>query len=259
MNRDENIRFINSKLEDSVREVVSAANLLGDGMEFYAVNDYLIQSLFLKLTGAQEQKMKCICWELATDNLSYRYKRYYEKWSLSQCSSYYDKTVVYEDIIKNIKRHDPNYALFTDPSGNDKKLVLNHILDVMNNIFLNTNIERIHRKKYNEFVSVWNNIIPACLAPTTKWLFKNGNREAPLEGLKRDEELYAIYFLLYNYRNRYAHNATSYQLNLPRFYEINDDIYQTFNNVFIFIAELILIDDIFRTLFSAYKASIQLD
>ena len=166
---------------------------------------------------------------------------------------------MYDDIVKNIRRHEPGFTLFTDPTGNDKKLVLNHILDTMNVVFLNTNIEKIHRKKYKEFVHVWSNITSNNLAPTAKCLFKNGNREAPLESVNSDEELFAIYHLLYNHRNRYAHNATSYQLNLPRFYEINDVVYQKYNNIFLFIAELLLIDDIFRTLFDTYQSVIRLD
>ena len=77
MNQDEHITFIKSSLLDILHEVVSSANLLGDGMSFFAVHGYLLQSLFLQMTGAQEQKMKCICWELATNNLQYRYYRYY--------------------------------------------------------------------------------------------------------------------------------------------------------------------------------------
>ena len=35
--------------------------------------DYVLQTTFLKMTGSQEQKLKCIQWELATDDYEYRY------------------------------------------------------------------------------------------------------------------------------------------------------------------------------------------
>lgn len=44
-----------------------------DNMESYPLCEYVMQSLFLKLTGAQEQKLKCICWDIATHNYEYRY------------------------------------------------------------------------------------------------------------------------------------------------------------------------------------------
>ena len=31
-----------------------------------------MQSIFMKMTGAQEQKMKCICWEIATIDFDLR-------------------------------------------------------------------------------------------------------------------------------------------------------------------------------------------
>ena len=55
MNRDEHITYINSKLIDLLKEVVCTANHLGNGMEANIVNGYLLQSLFLQMTGAQEQ------------------------------------------------------------------------------------------------------------------------------------------------------------------------------------------------------------
>ena len=109
MNRDEHINFIKSNLSDLMREIVFSINLQGDGLEFYAINDYVMQSLLLKMTGAQEQKMKCICWELASDNLNYRYKRYYQKWDLNECSTILDKSKVYGDLNNAISINDPSF------------------------------------------------------------------------------------------------------------------------------------------------------
>lgn len=258
MNRDEHIKFIKSSLADKLGGIVPTINLLGDGLEFYAVNDYILQSILLQLTGAQEQKMKCICWEMATDNLEYRYKRYYKKWELSECSTLADKSKVFQDIAKEIKRYDATYVLFSN--DNEKTLMLQHILDVMNGIFYNTNISKIHAKKYDEFITIWDSITPANISyPSLKSIFhiRKGQTENPFDGMNSDEQLYAIYYLLYRMRNRFAHNATSYQMNLPRFYEINDVDYQKFNNFFLFYAELILLDEMFRNLYDKYESVVE--
>ena len=52
-------------------------------------------------------------------------------------------------------------------------------------------------------------------------------------------------------------NATSYQMNLPRFYEINDEDYQKYNNIFLFYAELLLIDEMFRNLYDKYESVVE--
>ena len=38
----------------------------------YGICDYVFQTLFLRLTGALEQKMKCICWDMGTEDFGFR-------------------------------------------------------------------------------------------------------------------------------------------------------------------------------------------
>ena len=76
MYKSEHTDFILSPLSDILEEGFLACQAVGDGIESYPLCDYVLQSLFLKLTGAQEQKLKCICWDLAT-------KDYCRDWSLS--------------------------------------------------------------------------------------------------------------------------------------------------------------------------------
>lgn len=62
-----------SPLFDILENAISACRGMRDNMESYPLCEYVMQSLFLKLTGAQEQKLKCICWDIATHNYEYRY------------------------------------------------------------------------------------------------------------------------------------------------------------------------------------------
>lgn len=77
-------KFILSPLSDILKNATSATFGLRNGIETYPTFDYILQSVFLKMTGAQEQKMKCICWELATYDYDYRYKRFTQK-TLGEC------------------------------------------------------------------------------------------------------------------------------------------------------------------------------
>jgi len=82
--------FILTSITKILEEAISTTIGIGDGIETYALYDYVMQSVFLKMTGAQEQKMKCICWELATNNYGYRYDRY-TKNPIGGCSQYKEK------------------------------------------------------------------------------------------------------------------------------------------------------------------------
>ena len=53
--------FILSPLIKILKDGIAASRATGDGIDSYPMGEYLMQSLFLKMTGAQEQKMKCIC------------------------------------------------------------------------------------------------------------------------------------------------------------------------------------------------------
>jgi hypothetical protein len=69
------------------------------------------------MTGFQEQKMKCIMWELATNDYDYRYKRYTQT-PLGECSSYKEKKDVYKDLLELIKRHKPDFDISTEIDRN---------------------------------------------------------------------------------------------------------------------------------------------
>lgn len=250
MNRDEHLTFIRTSLAKIMRDVAASAALLGDGMEFYAVQGNLLQSLLLQMTGAQEQKMKCICWELATNDLKYRYERYYKGWSLNECSSLQSKNTVFKDLMKAIRTHEPSFVLYADDAAKDS--LRNDVLQTMKDIFNGTNIQLLYDKKFNEFCATFGSLRATNIYPDKFQLLKIGDKEVPLN-VNSDNELYAVYHLLYTHRNSCAHNATSYQLNIPAFQDLNNIVYQKYNNIFLFFATLLLIDEMFRKAFAHYE------
>lgn len=252
MNRDEHRTYIRSNLIQILKESIFTSNQLGKGMEFYAISSQLMNSLFLQMTGAQEQKLKCICWELATNDLKYRYRRYYNGWSLNQCSTLVDKCKVYEDLMSAIKSKDSNYKLFADSRA--KEAFRNEVYQNLTSILDDTNISILYKRQYQVFKDTFSNISADNIILTDKIFFKKGDKDEPIGKVSPDTELFAIYALLYEHRNRCAHNTLSYQLNLPHLNKLRNYKVQKYDNIFLFIAVLIMTDEIFRRLFEKYDS-----
>ena len=245
MIRDEHCTFIKTSLVNIMKDAVASSALLGDGMEFYAVSGYLLQSLFLKMTGAQEQKMKCICWELATNDLEYRHTRYYQKWSLSECSTLKDKTSVYKDLYSAILEIDNSYNPYPDVSSKTK--LIEDVRTSIEAIFQNSNFHKVRYQDFVSFQHIFHNMPPSNLELTGKKIFKEG-ASSP----NADTDIFCIYNLLYRQRNREAHNLQSYQLNLPDLKALRNEKVQKYNNVFLFFGVLLMIDEIFIKMFNHY-------
>lgn len=96
--RNNQIEFILAPLANIIEEAVAALKGVPNGMASFPVSEYFLQSLFLRLTGAQEQKCKCICWELATYDLEYRRRRFNSREMLGECSCGEEKRKVLLDV-----------------------------------------------------------------------------------------------------------------------------------------------------------------
>ena len=108
-----------------LRDTVTACNGIGNGIETQSLAEYVLQTTFLKMTGAQEQKLKCICWEMATNDYDYRY--HYLKKDYGECSSYSDKNSIYRDLVEMIVKYDTTFSvaeLFCDVDISSKENVL---------------------------------------------------------------------------------------------------------------------------------------
>lgn len=108
-------KFILTPIIGILKDTVNACAGIGNGIETQSLGEYVLQTTFLKMTGASEQKLKCICWEMATNDYDYRYK--YLKKNYGECSSYADKCSIYKDIIVMIEKIDPVFRasrLFDD-------------------------------------------------------------------------------------------------------------------------------------------------
>lgn len=102
--------FILSPLFDILIRGVTASHSLTAGIETYPLSEYFFQSLFLQMTGAQEQKLKCILWELASNDYQFRYEFLHAK-SYGECSEYKAKSDVFNDLVNAIKSFEPTFTV----------------------------------------------------------------------------------------------------------------------------------------------------
>ena len=109
MQSEEQRKFILTPIVEILQEAVNACKGIGQGIETQSLSEYVLQTTFLKMTGAQEQKLKCICWEMATNDYGYRYQ--YLKKNYGECSSYSDKSSIYKDLTEAVKKMDKRFSV----------------------------------------------------------------------------------------------------------------------------------------------------
>lgn len=97
--------FIETRLIEVLKEGVQACTPLGVGIHTEPMKEYFLSSLFLRMTGAQEQKLKCICWELATHDYDFR-NDYLEgigdSRKYGEFSSFIQREKVYNDLLRQL-------------------------------------------------------------------------------------------------------------------------------------------------------------
>ncbi|MDB4920046.1 hypothetical protein [Mucilaginibacter sp.] len=148
------------------------------------------------MTGFQEQKMKCICWELATDDYEYRYKRFSQK-PLGECSSYDEKKIIYKDLLELIKKYKPDFDVAVEL---DRNVIASGTLSDIKSLFSGSNVSTWAQNSFLDFTTDRTVIVANQFAA----------KDNLLENIPQDK-----YALLYAHRNRSAHNTLSYQENLP--------------------------------------------
>lgn len=293
MRNNTHTKFILTPILSILKESIIACRGIGIGIETQALNEYVMQTIFLKMTGALEQKMKCICWEIASNDYEYRYQ--YLKKNYGECSSYEDKNHVYKDLIEAILKINKNFnyeTLFADCDINTYigEIIKQKITSVITiqadkkgrNLTkdeidkLTKGLIKSYAKGYDEknlirrslLCKINNSIIQLIdKSPIATWeqhnfqFYKSNWNDIYDDGILTKESLFSSrmhdYYtnIVYKHRNRCAHNLTSYQENLPTLTTIISDTYK-YENYFFRVSIIILIDEIFIRLFNIYKAEL---
>lgn len=263
------LKFIYSPISTILREAIVASSSIGEGIETYSVNEYILHSVFLKMTGAQEQKMKCIVWELASGDYEYRYFRYTQK-PYGECSCFDEKNRIYRDLIDQIVKRENTFNVSTYLNKID---ILNHVKTEIDDIFNTSSLKKTQPRLYHEYLEMISFVKAECIVAgdvsankkndERKILSKcdkckyNSTKGGIIPCPTNKKNLFDVYELLYRHRNRCAHNTASYQRNLPTLSTLANSNYR-YENYFLYFAILILIDDVFIKLFDKYKKIIEM-
>lgn len=247
--------FILSPMTDLVHQASGSIACLKGGIEAYPISEYVLQSLFLKLTGFQEQKMKCVCWELATLDYDYRYHRIL-KGSIGECSNCGDKANVVADLNNAISKLNRDFRIdeFTqDLNPGDLATELYSFYEQTGHMGW---MDRAYRQ-FEPFA--WSSMGGDCMKIKAKdHLFGSceacKNKDAcPVYrvGRKKDALLSLFNTAVYSHRNRCAHNLLSQQRNRPSFERLiaQEDLEE---NYFVRFFLLLMIDDVIVRMFSEW-------
>lgn len=232
--------FILTPITRILDEAVAAVAGIGNGIETYPLCDYIMQTVFLKMTGSQEQKMKCIRWELATNDYEYRRKLLTNDDKIGECSAYSDKNKIYCQLLRQIHNDHPTFDVVRNI---DRQTILRETMEFIKQRLIDTNLHGWAQKSFREFIDNRTLIQFRHFANNENNLFENVLQEK--------------YQLLYNHRNRCAHNTQSYQQNLPTLKTLSDENYR-YDNYFVKFSLLILIDKIFISLYREYQKVLEI-
>ena len=248
--------FILTPISSVLKDGVTACRGINDGIENIAICDYVMQSLFLRMTGFQEQKLKCICWDLATDDYEYRFKRFAQK-PLGECSCYDEKNIVMNDLNEIIKKHE---ATFNAETEIDKNELLLNVQETLESLFHGSVLKTWAEHQYQEYKSILVKFRSDCFlkqGEKTSFLFAKCDNCSMMDKRTKVrtcgnlQNMAYIFDLVYKHRNRCAHNTSSYQQNLPTLKSLMTPEY-VYENYFIRFYFLLLIDSIFVLLYQKY-------
>lgn len=302
--------FILTPIRAILEQGINAAQSIPYGIDSFPMSEYYLQSLFLRMCGASEQKMKCILWQMATDDYQYRYK-YLNYRELGECSTYASKNRVFQDLISQIAKLSPDFSVQniwddykydSDTIAQERGKWENKVKEIrqkqiesikkkhvnIGNPMSQQDIDKmtddIMGRSFNE--DEFQNHLAAnkcrsrisqileevykLFANTNFELWRNGdlqNYHAKCQGLIRGRDtvvknketfnlfggqMPALYDrLVYQHRNRIAHNTVSYQQNLPALKTLSDKNYYQQNYFFRF-AIIIVTDEVFLRLYRAF-------
>lgn len=271
MYKSKHYNFIITPIFNILEESVIACRGIGDGIETQTISEYILQTTFLKMTGASEQKLKCICWELATNDYEYRYQ--YLNKNYGECSNYDSKNTIYKDLINAIIKLDTSLLKDVDTEGKfilelnkepkDSETFTTSICDEIINLVKNSTFSLFASKDFSYFCSNYKTFFDNKKFAILKKNEKNDDGFtsyllANTQNGKDETGELKKYFesIVYRHRNRCAHNLTSYQENLPTLSTLSEKDYD-YNNYFFRFSLLILIDEIFIILYKKYIEALE--
>lgn len=235
------IGFIKTSIIEVLQEGIAAVDCMQDcGLDTFPMMQYVLQSLFLKMTGHGEQKLRFIIWEIASYDLEFRYNLLKGECNFGEFSQLSDKKKVYAKLLKEVS----TFGLTDVLTENIKNDIIQEVKDEMNATFEKSSIKNAYPDEYERF-----------LAFISGW---NTDSFAKSNELLRDNLIPIYTEYIYKQRNCCAHNTLSYQQDFLSFEDMEKP-YMIYANYFTSFAVLLLIDKVFVHLFGAFERLVQLN
>lgn len=225
--------FIKNPLTNVVEESIAVFDTANrnNGMEAYTISEYYLASVFLKITGASEQKMKCIVWDIASNDYRYRYNML--KKPYGECSEFTEKKGIAKDVLKQMDCDIDN--ILTDTT---KAEILYGLSNSMKRIFEKSTLIKLYPRQWNEYCDE---------------KIQNLFDKKDLKGSILSPECTRIYNdKIYKRRNELAHNSKSVLYNLPTLASLSKSESKE-DNWFLFFHILLLMDEVIIKLYSEYE------
>lgn len=220
--------------------------------------DYIMQSIFLKMTGFQEQKLKSIHWMLATEDYDYRYTFLDQK--NRNASDYSDKNKVLVKLYASIRNYDSTYSGLSEE---DRDSIVAKAKKDIEAFYQQSKLCAWLQHDYLAYEEMIAHVSGKCLmlfnAKTSMatHFFKtceNCENAAVRDicKLKKVGSFVDAHDAMHRYRNVCAHNISSYKQDLPTLNTLSQKAY-TFDNYFIRFFLLICIDSMAIRLYEDYN------
>lgn len=239
--------FILTPVTEVLQQFINGISILPQNMESCAISEYLLQSLFLKMTGFQEQKCKCICWELASDDYDYRYQRYNITSNLlGECSNIKEKNIVFSDLVSQIVKIDSSKDLNTLLQKDE---IVRENYEAITKFYSSSKILNVLSREFLDFQILFNNKKGELIAKDDKNILTPDTITFRNDLKITIKELYEKY--VNRYRNRCAHNLFSYQSNKPSMIKLGSQE-MILNNIFIDVFIIMLLDATYVELYKQY-------
>lgn len=245
----EHFDFILSEGHVLVEDAARALASVQTGMLNRFTCDYILQAAFLAMTGYLEQKMKCVCWEVASRDYEFR-SRDFDNDKLQ--SSYADKRDVLNNLIRSVDRIGGKFV----PNNIGKGDILTRTVDSIKAFRRTSGILGWGTVQYEEAVKLFDKVSPGDLlvddgkgdAKRYDYFWGRGRMTEGMLSANRVNLCYLYEEVVYRHRNRCAHNTLSYQINHPELGLLSREEF-IYHSYLIRFFILLIIDEIIRQVF----------
>lgn len=226
---------------DLIDDVVISCSTLNASIENFAMSDYILDSLLLKLTGFHEQKFKLLMWEIATLNGDTRKKfskqeKPYDR--MGEYSQFKVKNTIYKSLVNQILYFKGDL----DEAKSQRAEILSLATECIIQKFDSSVLSAAKIQQFSEYKVNYDNFH---FRESQILSFANDGASTLLQS-----SLQSIYDDLIDHRNKIAHNTFASRVSSPSLNMLSDKPNEHGKgNYFAWIGVIVLVDEIIIRLY----------